>query len=167
MQNVMIAFFGAFAGFSAFGTVIATFLVSSDALSGIGARWGAEGINKAIRRHPAGPERNKALRWARNRRVTLLWSTGGVVILAALVSALGLVFSYLWLHHHTSGSTDGWGWAYRWTGRLLVTEVILITLITLLAMLIAVWFAVKGGTKTEEAIGKTGSVTQGGSRCVR
>ena len=44
-QDVMIAFFGAFAGFSAFGTVIATFLVSSNALPRLGARWERTGSN--------------------------------------------------------------------------------------------------------------------------
>lgn len=40
-QDVMIAPFGAFAGFSAFGTVIVTFLISGDGLQRLATRWPA------------------------------------------------------------------------------------------------------------------------------
>lgn len=39
-RDVLVAFFGAFAGFSAFGAVIASFLASSNALPWLGALWG-------------------------------------------------------------------------------------------------------------------------------
>lgn len=160
-QDVMIAFFGAFAGFSAFGTVIATFLVSSNALPRLGARWGAHGVKHAqANLHDAA--RKLTIRWAQRRRSVLLWSAGGLVALAALVSALGLVASFLWLHAHASGGAVGWGWAYKWTGYLLVAEVTLITLITVLAMGTAVWFAIKTGPTTEDLLRGPGPKPQTG-----
>ena len=148
-HDVVIAFLGAFAGFSAFGAVIATFLASSDALPRFAAWWGARARAEA-EQLPTDRGRDEAMRWAGRRRVILLWSAGAAVALAALVSGLGLVTSFLWLHAWAGGGAVGWGWAYRWTGYLLVIEVVLITAITVLAMGTAVWFAVKTGPKTED-----------------
>jgi hypothetical protein len=46
-REVLIAFLGAFAGFSAFGAVIATFLASGNALQWLGALWGGHGLREA------------------------------------------------------------------------------------------------------------------------
>ena len=149
-QGVMIAFFGAFAGFSAFGTIIATFLISRDGLQRLAARWAARAVAEALKRSsdPGG----SAIKWARRCRVIFLWSVGGAVAVASLVSALGLLTSGLWLYAHTRADVGGWTWAYRSTGYLLGIEVALITVIAVLVMATAVWSAVKYGQKTEDAL---------------
>jgi len=150
-SDVMVAIFGAFAGFSAFGTVIATFLVSGNALQRIAARWGAHGIEEALKLRDR-KARKAGVRRALRRRVVVLWSAGILVTLAALVSALGLLASFWWLHTHTRGGSVGWGWTYKLAGYLLAADAFLITVITALTMAIAVWSAVKDGAKTEDFI---------------
>jgi hypothetical protein len=165
-QNVMMAFFGAFAGFTAFGTVVASFLVSSNALPRLAALWGAHGVEEA-QGLPAGPERDRAMRWARRRRVLVLWSIGGAVAVAALISACGLLTSGLWLYASARGSPAGWKWAYTSAGYLFAIEVGLITLITALTMVAAVLAAVRYGQKTEDVVksgvqSSTALIEQGG-----
>jgi hypothetical protein len=150
-REVMITFFSAFAGFSAFGAVIATFLASSNALPRLAASWGGHGHAEA-RQLPLGPDRDRAeLRAGRRRRV-VIWSAAGGIGLAALVSCLGLCISFLWLRADARGVAAGWGGAYRWTGYLLLTEVLLITVITLLAAGSAAWYAVVAGPRSGEFI---------------
>jgi hypothetical protein len=156
----MIAFFGAFAGFSAFGTVIATFLVSSDALQRLAAGWAAHAVTEAI--EDAAKEKEaeggsahpdeSAVKWAKRRRVILLSTVGVAVVVASVVSACGLVISGMWLRASTRADVASWTWAYMWTGRLLGIEVALITVITVFLMVTAVVFAVKYGQKTEDAL---------------
>jgi hypothetical protein len=143
-RDVLIAFFGAFAGFSAFGVVIATFLASSNALPWLGAMWGGHGL------HEAADEGSEAGFFTRNRRVILVWAVGGGIGLAALVSCTGLIISFIWLQESTAAHAATGGWAYDWTGILLIVEVVLITAITLLVTLSAAWFAVMQGPKTIE-----------------
>jgi hypothetical protein len=145
-REVLIAFFGAFAGFSAFGAVIATFLASSNALPWLGALWGGHGLKEAAEEGRAGA----AGFWTRNRRAILVWAVGGGIGVAALVSCIGLMISFFWLRASTAANGASEGWEYRWTGVLLVIEVVLITLITLLVTLSASWFAIRQGPKTIE-----------------
>ena len=145
----MVAIFGAFAGFSAFGTVIATFLVSGNALQRIAAWWGAHGIKEALKLQD--PNASEAgVRRALRRRVVVLWSAGVLVTLAALVSALGLLTSFWWLHTHARYGSADWGWTYKSAGYLLGADVVLITVITALTMAVAVLSAVRDGPKTED-----------------
>jgi hypothetical protein len=149
-REVMITFFSAFAGFSAFGAVIATFLASSNALPRLAASWGGHGHTEA-RQLPAGPGRDRAeLRAGRRRRV-VIWSAASGIGLAALVSCLGLCISFVWLRADAHGVATGSG-AYRWTGYLLLAEVVLITVITLLAAGSAAWYAVVAGPRSGEFI---------------
>jgi hypothetical protein len=134
-RDVLIAFFSAFSGFTAFGAVIATFLASSDALSWLGAFWGWHGLNEV---HEGG----KPGFVVRNRRGILLWAVGGGIGLAALVSCAGLVISFFWLDASTAPDAVGGGWAYRWAGVLLLIEVGLITAITLLIAVSSAFYAV-------------------------
>src|SRR5208282_193417 len=145
-QDVLIAFFGAFAGFSAFGAVIATFLASSNALPWLGALWGGHGLREAV---DEGRGAGVGF-WTRNRRAILVWAVGGGIGLAALVSCIGLVISFFWLRASTAANAVSEGWAYQWTGVLLVIEVLLITSITLLVTVSAAWFAIQQGPKTIE-----------------
>ena len=150
-REVMITFFSAFAGFSAFGAVIATFLASSNALPRLAAWWGGHGHMEA-RQLPPGPGRDRAeLRAGRRRRV-VIWTAAGGIGLAALVSCIGLCISFLWLRADARGVATGWGGVYRWTGYLLLTEVLLITVITLLAAGSAAWYAVAAGPRSGEFI---------------
>lgn len=150
-REVMITFFSAFAGFSAFGAVIATFLASSNALPRLAASWGGHGHTEA-RQLPPGPGRDRAeLRAGRRRRV-VIWSAAGGIGLAALVSCLGLCISFVWLRADAHGVATGSGGAYRWTGNLLLAEVVLITVITLLAAGSAAWYAVVAGPRSGEFI---------------
>lgn len=52
-REVMITFFSAFAGFSAFGAVIATFLASSNALPRLAASWVVTGTRRPGNYRPA------------------------------------------------------------------------------------------------------------------
>jgi uncharacterized membrane protein len=145
-RDVLIGFFGAFAGFSAFGAVIATFLATSNALPWLGAFWGGHGLAEA---EEEGRGSTVGF-WTRNRRVILIWTATGGIGLAALVSCLGLIISFFWLHASTAANDASMGWQYEWTGVLLLIEVVLITLITLLVTISAALYAVKQGTKTIE-----------------
>lgn len=60
------------------------------------------------------------------------------------------MISFFWLRASTAANGVTEGWQYRWTGVLLVIEVLLITLITLLVTLSAAWFAIQQGPKTIE-----------------
>jgi hypothetical protein len=135
-RDVLIAFFSAFSGFTAFGAVIATFLASSDALSWLGAFWGSHGLNEVH-------EGRKPRFVVRNRRGILLWAVGGGIGLAALVSCAGLVISFFWLDASTAPDAVGGGWAYRWAGVFLLIEVGLITAITLLIAVSSALYTVK------------------------
>ena len=75
-REVMITFFSAFAGFSAFGAVIATFLASSNALPRLAASWGGHGHAEA-RQLPPGPDRDRAEVRAGRRRRVVIWSAAG------------------------------------------------------------------------------------------
>jgi uncharacterized membrane protein len=156
-QDVMIAFFSAFAGFTAFGAVIATFLASSQALPWIAAWWGGHGVQEAREKAATRAERRArrkaatpAERWAGRRRAIALWSIAVGMALAALVSCVGLIFSVVWLRAGSAAAIAGAHWAYQWTGYLLIAEVALITAITLIAAAGATVYVIKTGPKTAD-----------------
>jgi hypothetical protein len=97
-------------------------------------------------------DRKNAIKWAKRRRVILLWSVGAAVAAASLVSGAGLLISALWLHESSRADIASWNWAYPSTTYLLGIEVALITVITVSTMGIAVWSAVKYGQKTEDLL---------------
>jgi hypothetical protein len=171
-RDVMIAIFSAFAGFTAFGAVIATFLASSEALPWIAAWSGGHGVQEARQKAEAAaqqlsPEARKAAldeakaaeRWARRRRVIYLWCVAVGMAAASIVSGLGLVFCIIWLREGSAAGLARADWAYRWSDYLLVTEVVLITLITLVAAGGATFYVVKTGPKTAEFL-KAASVPE-------
>jgi hypothetical protein len=156
-QDVMLAFFSAFAGFTAFGAVIATFLASSQALPWIAAWWGGHGVQEAQEKAATRAERRArrkaatgAERWAYRRRATALWSVAVGMGLAAIVSCAGLIFSVVWLRAGSAAAIAAAHWAYQWTGYLLIAEVALVTAITLVAAVGATLYVVKTGPKTAD-----------------
>jgi uncharacterized membrane protein len=156
-QDVMIAFFSAFAGFTAFGAVIATFLASSQALPWIAAWWGGHGVQEAREKAATRAERRArrkaatpAERWAGRRRATALWSVAVGMGLAAIVSCVGLIFSVVWLRAGSPAAIAAAHWAYQWTGYLLIAEVALVTAITLVAAVGATLYVIKTGPKTAD-----------------
>jgi uncharacterized membrane protein len=154
-QDVMIAFFSAFAGFTAFGAVIATFLASSQALPWIAAWWGGHGVQEAREKAATRAERRArrraatgAERWAYRRRAIALWSVAAGMGLAAIVSCVGLIFSFVWLRAGSAAAIAAAHWAYQWTGYLLIAEVALITAVTLIAAVGATLYVINTGPKT-------------------
>lgn len=154
-QDVMIAFFSAFAGFTAFGAVIATFLASSEALPWIAAWWGGHGVQEARQKAATRAERRArrkeatgAERWAYRRRAIALWSVAAGMGLAAIVSCAGLILSVVWLRAGSASAIAAAHWAYQWTGYLLIAEVGLITAITLIAAVGATLYVINTGPKT-------------------
>jgi hypothetical protein len=108
-REVLIAFLGAFAGFSAFGAVIATFLASSNALPWLGALWGGHALQEAAEDGHAAAIGF----WTRNHRAILVWRRDR----ARGPCALHRADEQSLLAECGTAANVSEGWEYQWPGR--------------------------------------------------
>ena len=161
-DDVILAIFGAFATFTAFGAAVVGFVAAGGVVQSLASWWEQHGKTEAIekaakrqlklnarREQPgagkaqpgAGKAQPSAAKWLgkafknAGRRSPFTSVISGVIIgLVVLISGLGLIFSFIWLDAYSHGSTANVQWAYSWIVRLFCVEVALLTLATLAAV---------------------------------
>ena len=76
-------------------------------------------------------DREKKLLWGD----TLVWLVAGVVALAVIISGVGLITSFIWLRAAANGSGHAPSWAYTFAEDMFFTEAVIITVITVVAVM--------------------------------
>jgi hypothetical protein len=130
--DLMTTLCSAFGVFSAFGAAILAFFTGAGGLHRLG-RWLVDHEKK---RTGVSPE--KAMR----RGDALVWLVAGVISLAVLISGVGLFTSFFWLRAVANGSGHASRWAYTFADNMFYLEAIVITVITVAAV-VAAAFAVR------------------------
>jgi phosphatidylglycerophosphate synthase len=96
-------------------------------------------------------DREKKLLWGN----VLVWVVAGVVALAVIISGLGLLTSFIWLRAAANGSGHASRGAYTFAEDMFFTEAVIITVITLVAVIgtaIAVFPGGKGVDASNQPI---------------
>ena len=144
-QGLVVALFGAFAGFSAFGVAIGGFLAAGGGIQSAIYNWQAHGLREVEEKIARGELVAGTRRVARAQRLAKLrkvWFWGITVLIGLVVAAsgCGLLASFWWLH-------TGAGWALRATMDLFIAEALSLTFVTLVSVAIAAAGAATGGGK--------------------
>ncbi len=114
--DVMTTLCSAFGVFTAFGAAILAFFTAGTGLGRL-SKWMAD--------------REKRLLWGD----TLVWLVAGVVALAVIISGAGLITSFIWLRAAANGSGHAASWAYTFAEDMFFTEAVIITVITVVAVM--------------------------------
>ena len=105
----------AFGVFSAFGAAILAFFTAGGGLGRL-SNWVAQRANP---------------RWGD----ALVWLVAGVVALAVIISGLGLFTSFFWLRAVANGSGPASRWAYTFADNMFYLEAVVITVISVVAVI--------------------------------
>ncbi len=115
--DVMTTLCSAFGVFTAFGAAILVFFTAGPGLGRLSKRMA---------------DREKKLLWGGD---TLVWLVAGVVALAVIISGVGLITSFIWLRAAANGSGHAASWAYTFAEDMFFTEAVIITVITVVAVI--------------------------------
>jgi heme/copper-type cytochrome/quinol oxidase subunit 2 len=141
-DDLVIALFGAFATFTAFGAAIAGFVAAGGVVQSLASWWAQHGEAEAFEKPRPDTRVRRLLKSARKRTSGTIWPVAGIIIAVILISGAGLVFSSIWLYAYTDGSVSGVSWAYSWAISLFWTEVPLLSLATAATVIAAALSAV-------------------------
>lgn len=122
--DLMTTLCSAFGVFSAFGAAILAFFTAGGGLRRL-RTW----LTQREEKHHM--ERRKAL----GRGKALVWLVAGVVALTVLISGLGLFTSFFWLRAAANGSGHASRWAYTFADTMFYIEAVLVTVITVVAVI--------------------------------
>jgi hypothetical protein len=119
----------AFGVFSAFGVAILAFFTAGGGLQRMSA-W-------LVRRGKENSESNdtETEGEAAGRGGALVWLVAGVVALTVIISGVGLFTSFLWLVNVANGPGHVPKWAYKCAEVMFYIEAVLITVITVVAVI--------------------------------
>ncbi len=129
--SLMTTLCGAFGVFSAFGVAILAFFTGGGGLQRISALLAARAEKKAQ------PGVKSTARWAALSGPLVVWLVAGIVTLAVIVSGVGLFTSFYWLHSVAAGVGPAARWAYDAAENMFYFESILITVVTVFAVVVA------------------------------
>jgi uncharacterized membrane protein len=124
--DVMTTLCSAFGVFSAFGAAILAFFTAGTGLGRL-SKWMAD--------------RQKNQLWGN----VLVWLVAGVVALAVIISGLGLLTSFIWLRASANGAGQASSGAYTFAEDMFFTEAVIITVITVIAVIGTAIAALPGG----------------------
>ena len=144
----------AFGVFSAFGVAILAFFTGGGGLQKI------SGLLETRARHEAGSGRRSAARWAARSGPLVVWLVAGVIALAVIVSGVGLFTSFFWLHSVAAGVGPAAKWAYDSAENMFYFESILITVVTVFAVVAAAVAALPAAGRGNSAHQHRASVGQ-------
>jgi hypothetical protein len=145
-EDLISALFAAFATFSAFGAAIAGLLTAGGVVQTLASGWAQHGKLEALGKlEPKKQQRGLMLARLRFPAATVL--AGFVISAVVLISGVGLVVSFLWLHGYANGSKLGWGWAYHSSIWLFLADIVLLTIATIAA----IWAATLTGNKASSS----------------
>lgn len=113
--DLMTTLCGAFGVFSAFGVAILAFFAAGGGLGRLSV-WVAK---------------RKSRGWGD----ALVWLVAGVVALVVIISGLGLFTSFFWLQAVANGSGHASRWAYTFADTMFFMEAVVITVITVVAVI--------------------------------
>jgi hypothetical protein len=136
--DLMTTLCSAFGVFSAFGAAILAFFSGGGGLGRL-RTWLTQ------REEKLGPLR------AVRRGDALVWLVAGAVGLTVLISGAGLLTSFLWLKAAANGSGHASRWAYTFADNMFYVEAVLVTVITVVAVI--------GGAIAALARGKGGDAS--------
>ena len=147
---LMTTLCGAFGVFSAFGVAILAFFTGGGGLQRI------SGLLEARARKKADAGDGPAARWAALSAPLVVWLVAGVIALAVIVSGVGLFTSFFWLHSVAAGVGPASRWAYDSAENMFYFESILITVVTVFAVVAAAIAALPvpagGGAGAQERV---------------
>jgi hypothetical protein len=133
----------AFGVFSAFGAAILAFFTAGGAFGKL-SDWVA---------------RHGKLRWGD----ALVWLIAGVLALAVIISGVGLFTSFFWLQAVANGSGHASRWAYTFADNMFFMEAVVVTVITLVAVIggaIAALPSGKGSNASKQPVPATGQAVE-------
>jgi hypothetical protein len=128
---LMTTLCSAFGVFSAFGVAILAFFTGGGGLQRI------SGLLEDRARRKADSGERAAARWAALSGPLVVWLVTGVIALAVIVSGVGLFTSFFWLHSVAAGVGPASRWAYDSAENMFYFESILITVVTVFAVVAA------------------------------
>ena len=120
---------GAFGVFSAFGVAILAFFTGGGGLQRI------SGLLAGRARKKADSEGKSTARWASLSGPAVVWLVAGVVALAVVISGVGLFTSFFWLRAVAAGAGPASRWAYDSAEDMFYFESIVITVVTVVAVI--------------------------------
>jgi heme/copper-type cytochrome/quinol oxidase subunit 2 len=123
--DLMTTLCSAFGVFSAFGAAILVFLTTGGGLGRLSG-WVAKHENQ----------------WWGD---AFVWLVAGAVALAVIISGLGLFTSFFWLRAVANGSGHASRWAYTFADNMFFTEAVVVTVITVVAVIGTAIAALPGG----------------------
>jgi hypothetical protein len=115
--------------FSAFGVAILAFFTAGGGLQRI------SGLLEARARKKAGRPGTSAARWAALSGPLVVWVVAGVIALAVIISGVGLFTSFFWLKAVAAGAGPASRWAYDSAEDMFYFESIVITVVTVVAVI--------------------------------
>jgi len=145
---------GAFGVFSAFGVAILAFFTGGGGLQRI------SGLLEARAQQKADSVGRPAARWAALSGPAVVWLVAGVIALAVIVSGVGLFTSFFWLHSVAAGVGPASRWAYDSAENMFYFESILITVVTVFAVVAAALAALPAAEHGDSAHQERTSVGQ-------
>lgn len=151
--DLMTTLCSAFGVFSAFGVAILAFFTVGGGLQRISTWLMRRGGKKAE------PNDTEAGRNAALRGGILVWLVAGVVALAVIISGVGLFTSFFWLVDVANGPGHVPKWAYECAIVMFYTEAVIITVITVVAVIGSAFAALpssKTGTVDISKLAPTG-----------
>jgi hypothetical protein len=125
--DVMTTLCSAFGVFSAFGVTILAFFTAGGGLQRISS-W-------LVRRGEVAANGPEAAGKAMLRGNVLVWLVAAVVALTVIVSGVGLFTSFFWLVAVAHGTVYLPSWSYECAEDMFYTEAVVVTLITVVAII--------------------------------
>ena len=139
--DVMTTLCSAFGVFSAFGVAILAFFTGGGGLQRISTWLVRRGEAKA-RSGSAEADGRAVLRGD-----VLVWAVAGVVALTVIVSGLGLFTNFFWLVAVAHGSVYTPSWSYETAQDMFYSEAVIITVITVVAIMATALAALPKSTR--------------------
>jgi hypothetical protein len=124
--DVMTTLCSAFGVFSAFGVAILAFFTAGGGLQRISS-W-------LVRRREAKTNDTEPAQKAMLPGHALVWLVAGVVALTVIISGVGLFTSFFWLVAVAHGTLYLPSWSYECAQDMFYTEAVVVTLITVVAI---------------------------------
>ena len=127
--DLMTTLCSAFGVFSAFGVAILAFFTAGGGLQRI------TGLleRRAQKRAKSGSK--SMAHWATLSAPVVVWLIAGVVALVVIISGVGLFTSFFWLHAAAVGAGPASKWAYDSAEDMFYFESIVITVVTVVAVI--------------------------------
>jgi hypothetical protein len=155
--DLMTTLCGAFGVFSAFGAAILAFFTAGGGLQRI------TGLLERRAQKKAKSGSKSTAHWATLSGPLVVWLIAGVIALAVIISGVGLFTSFFWLRAAAAGAGPASKWAYDFAEDMFYVESIVITIVTVAAVIgaaIATLPVPEGGDSAHQELTSLGQAAE-------